>query len=160
MLKINLRHLKFILKLPLEKKNCTHLRQHCFPAAPCRIVKKKRENSFGFHNSCAFLGSFYHLEKEHQRASPFSHDTVMQVVLLLDVGMVPTGPLAAFAVVTAEDGGQLLLGHPVRRKRNGALLCQAPTVLQSMSHTEQRTFQQQNLQTWTLRGQISLKKQR
>lgn len=58
----------------------------------------------------------------------------MQVVLLLDVGMVSTGPLAAFAVVTAEDGGQLLLGHPVGRKRDGALLCQAPTVLQTMSH--------------------------
>lgn len=65
----------------------------------------------------------------------FSHDTVMQLVLLFDVGMVATGPLAAFTVVTAEDGGQLLLGHPVGWKGDGAFLCQAPTVLQS-HHTE------------------------
>lgn len=53
----------------------------------------------------------------------------MQLVLLLDVGMVAAGPLAALAVVAAEDGGQLLLGHPVGRQGDGALLSQAPTVL-------------------------------
>lgn len=53
----------------------------------------------------------------------------MQLVLLFDVGMIPTGPLAAFAVVTAEDGGQLLLGHPVGRQGDGAFLSQAPAVL-------------------------------
>lgn len=64
-------------------------------------------------------------------ASPLSHDTVMQLLLLLDVGMIPTGPLAAFAVVTAEDRGQFLLGHPVGWKGDGAFLCQAPAVLQT-----------------------------
>lgn len=62
-------------------------------------------------------------------ASPLSYYIVMQLVLLLDVGMIPTGPLAAFAVVTAEDGGQLLLGHPVGGKGDGAFLSQAPAVL-------------------------------
>ena len=66
-----------------------------------------------------------------RRVLPFSHDTVMQLIFLFDVGMVATGPLAAFAVVTAEDGGQLLLGNPVGWKGDGAFLCQAPTVLQS-----------------------------
>lgn len=61
--------------------------------------------------------------------SPLSHDTVLQLVFLLDVGMIPTGPLAAFTVVTAEDGGQLLLGYPVGGKGDGALLGQAPTIL-------------------------------
>lgn len=61
--------------------------------------------------------------------SPLSHDTEMQLILLFDVGMVPTGTLAAFAVVTAEDGGQLLLWHPVWGEWDGALLSQAPPVL-------------------------------
>lgn len=55
----------------------------------------------------------------------------MQLVLLLDVGMIPTGPLAAFTVVTAEDGGQLLLGYPVWWEGDGAFLGQASTVLHS-----------------------------
>lgn len=62
-------------------------------------------------------------------ASPLSHDTVMQLILLFDVGMIPTGPLAAFTVVTAEDGGQLLLGHSVGGQGDGAFLSQAPAVL-------------------------------
>lgn len=66
--------------------------------------------------------------------SPLSHYTVMQLVLLLDVGMIPTGPLAALAVVTAEDGGQLLLGNPVGGKGDGAFFSQAPAVL----HTAKR----------------------
>lgn len=61
--------------------------------------------------------------------SPLPHDAVVQLVLLLDVGMVGAGPLAAFAVVAAEDGGQLLLGQPVGGQRDGALLRQAPAVL-------------------------------
>lgn len=72
--------------------------------------------------------------KQQPHKSPLSHDTVMQLVLLFDVGMIATRPLAAFAVVAAEYGGQLLLGHPVGWKGDGALLCQAPTVLQNMSH--------------------------
>lgn len=60
----------------------------------------------------------------------------MQLVLLLDVGMIPTGPLAALTVVTAEDGGQLLLGHPVGGEGDGAFLSQAPTVLHNMSKRE------------------------
>lgn len=70
--------------------------------------------------------------------SPFSHDTVMQLVLLFDVGMIPTGPVAAFAVVTAEDGGQLLLGHPVWRQRDGAFLSQAPAVLYNKAQRNTR----------------------
>lgn len=58
----------------------------------------------------------------------------MQLVLLLDVGMIPIGPLAAFTVVTAEDGGQLLLGHPIGGEGDGAFLSQAPAVL----HTAKR----------------------
>lgn len=69
-------------------------------------------------------------------ALPFSHDTVMQILLLLDVGMIPAGPLAAFAVVTAENWSQFLLGHPVGWKRDGAFLCQAPAVLQ-ITHQEE-----------------------
>lgn len=61
--------------------------------------------------------------------SPLPHDAVMQLVLLFDVGMVGAGPLAAFAVIAAEDGGQLLLGQPVGRQRDGAFLRQAPAVL-------------------------------
>ena len=57
----------------------------------------------------------------------------MQLVLLLDVGMIPTGPLTAFTVVTAEDGGQLLLGYSVGGKGDGAFLSQTPTVLHSMA---------------------------
>lgn len=52
----------------------------------------------------------------------------MQLVLLLDVG-IPTGPLAAFTVVTTEDGGQLLLGHSVGGEGDGAFLSQASPVL-------------------------------
>lgn len=62
-------------------------------------------------------------------ASPLSHDIVMQLFLLFDVSMVSTRTLAAFAVVTAENGGQLLLGQPVGRQGNGAFLSQAPAVL-------------------------------
>lgn len=62
-------------------------------------------------------------------ASPLSHDIVMQLVLLLDVGMIPTGPLAAFTVVTTEDGGQLLLGHSVGGEGDGAFLSQASPIL-------------------------------
>lgn len=69
--------------------------------------------------------------EESQVLLPLSHDTVMQLVLLFDVGMVPTGPLAAFTVVTAEDGGQLLLGHPVWGEGDGSFLSQAPAVLQN-----------------------------
>lgn len=69
---------------------------------------------------------------------PLSHDTVMQLVLLFDVGMIPTGPLAAFTVVTAEDGGQLLLGHPVRRQGDGAFLSQAPAVLHKAQRNRRR----------------------
>lgn len=73
-------------------------------------------------------------------ASPLSHDTVMQLVLLFDVGMIPTGPLATFAVVTAEDGGQLLLGHPVGRQGDGAFLSQAPAVLHNKTQRKRRHF--------------------
>lgn len=61
--------------------------------------------------------------------SPLPHDAVMQLVLLFDVGMVGASPLAAFAVIAAEDGGQLLLGQSVGRQRDGAFLRQAPAVL-------------------------------
>lgn len=64
----------------------------------------------------------------------------MQLILLLDVGMIPTGPLAAFTVVAAEDGGQLLLGHPVWRKRDGAFLSQAPTILRNMAKRKEDTL--------------------
>lgn len=68
--------------------------------------------------------------KQHcSSTSPLSHDTVMQVFLLFDEGMISTCPLAAFAIVTAENGGQLLLGHSVRRQGDGAFLSQAPSVL-------------------------------
>ena len=62
----------------------------------------------------------------------------MQLVLLLDVGMIPAGPLAAFTVVTAEDGGQLLLGHPVGGKGDGTFLSQAPTVLHNMAQRKEK----------------------
>lgn len=55
----------------------------------------------------------------------------MELILLFDVSMIPTGPVTAFTVVTAENGGQLLLGHPVRWQGDGALLCQAPAILQN-----------------------------
>ena len=80
------------------------------------------------------------LATEITGASPLSHDTVMQLVLLFDVGMIPTGPLAAFAVVTAEDGGQLLLGHPVGRQGDGAFLSQAPAVLHNKAQRKRRHF--------------------
>lgn len=71
--------------------------------------------------------------------SPLSHDAVMQLVLLFDVGVVGAGPLAAFAVVAAEDGGQLLLGQPVGRQRDGAFLRQAPAVLLAQKGMRQKT---------------------
>lgn len=61
--------------------------------------------------------------------SPLSHDSVMQL-FLFDVCMISAGPLAALTVVTAENGGQLLFGHPCWRQGDGAFLCQSPTVLQ------------------------------
>lgn len=64
-------------------------------------------------------------------SSPLPHDAVMQLVLLFDVGVVGTGPLAAFAVVAAEDGGQLLLGQPVGGQRDGAFLRQASAILRA-----------------------------
>lgn len=64
----------------------------------------------------------------------------MQLFLLFDVGMIPTSPLAAFTVVTAEDGGQLLLGHPVGGKGDGAFLSQAPAVLHSKAQRKKETL--------------------
>lgn len=63
----------------------------------------------------------------------------MQLVLLFDVGMLGAGPLAAFAVVAAEDGGQFLLGQPVGRQRDGAFFRQAPAVLHAQEGTRQKT---------------------
>lgn len=70
--------------------------------------------------------------------SPLPHDAVMQLVLLFDVGLLGAGPLAAFAVVAAEDGGQLLLGQPVGRQRDGAFLRQAPAVLHAQEGTREK----------------------
>lgn len=70
-----------------------------------------------------------HTLTQTHKFSPLSHDTVVQI-LLFDVCMISAGPLAALAVVTAENGGQLLFGHPCWRQGNGAFLCQSPTVLQ------------------------------
>lgn len=78
------------------------------------------------------------LTTEVMGASPLSHDTVMQLFLLFDVGMISTCPLAAFAVVTAENGGQLLLGQPVGRQGNGAFLSQAPAVLHNKAQRKRR----------------------
>lgn len=80
------------------------------------------------------------LTTEVMGASPLSHDTVMQLFLLFDVGMISTCPLAAFAVVTAENGGQLLLGQPVGRQGNGAFLSQAPAVLHNKAQRKRRHF--------------------
>lgn len=63
------------------------------------------------------------------RVSPLPHDTVRRLVLLFNVGMISACSLAAFAVVAAENGGQLLLGHPVGGQGDGAFLGQAPAVL-------------------------------
>lgn len=52
--------------------------------------------------------------------------------------MIPTSPLAAFTVVTAEDGGQLLLGHPVGRQWDGAFLSQAPAVLHDKAQRKRK----------------------
>ena len=71
-------------------------------------------------------------------ALPLSHDTVVQLIFLLDVGMVATGPVAPFTVVTAENGGQLLLGHSVGRQGDGALLSQTPAVLHNKPHRQGR----------------------
>lgn len=70
--------------------------------------------------------------KKFSKALPLSHDTVMQLVFLLDVGMVSAGAVAALTVVTAEGGGQLPLGHAVGGQGDGALLCQTTAVLQQM----------------------------
>lgn len=70
-----------------------------------------------------------HIDTHTHKFSPLSHDSVMQL-FLFDVCMISTGPLAALAVVTAENGGQLLFGHPCWRQGDGAFLCQSPTVLQ------------------------------
>lgn len=68
--------------------------------------------------------------KKFSKALPLSHDTVMQLVFLLDVGMVSAGAVAALTVVTAEGGGQLPLGHAVGGQGDGALLRQTPAILQ------------------------------
>lgn len=70
--------------------------------------------------------------QEFFQTLPLSHDTVMQLILLLDVGMVSAGAVAALTVVTAEGGGQLPLGHAVGGQGDGALLCQTTAVLQQM----------------------------
>lgn len=54
--------------------------------------------------------------------------------------MISACSLAAFAVVTAENGGQLLLGHPVGGQGDGAFLGQAPAVL----HKTQIKYRQFN----------------
>lgn len=72
--------------------------------------------------------------------SPLPHDTVRQLFLLFNVGMISARSLAAFAVVTAENGGQLLLGHPVGGQGDGAFLGQAPAVL----HKTQIKYRQFN----------------
>lgn len=72
--------------------------------------------------------------------SPLPHDTVRQLFLLFNVGMISACSLAAFAVVTAENGGQLLLGHPVGGQGDGAFLGQAPAVL----HKTQIKYRQFN----------------
>lgn len=81
-------------------------------------------------------------------ASPLSHDTVMQLILLFDVGMVSTRPLAAFAVVAAENGGQLLLGQPVGRQGDGAFLRQAPAVLHNTGNTEDSVDDRNDVQVF------------
>lgn len=70
-----------------------------------------------------------HTHTHTHKFSPLSHDRVMQL-FLFNVCMISTGPLAALAVVAAENGGQLLFGHPCWRQGDGAFLCQSPTVLQ------------------------------
>lgn len=72
--------------------------------------------------------------------SPLPHETVRQLFLLFNVGMISTRSLAAFAVVTAENGGQLLLGHPVGGQGDGAFLSQAPAVL----HKKQTKYRRVN----------------
>lgn len=72
--------------------------------------------------------------------SPLPHDTVRQLFLLFDVGMITARSLAAFAVVTAENGGQLLLGHPVGGQGDGAFLGQAPAVLHNKTQIKCRHF--------------------
>lgn len=72
--------------------------------------------------------------------SPLPHDTVRQLFLLFNVGMISARSLAAFAVVTAENGGQLLLGHPVGGQGDGAFLSQAPAVLHSKTQIKCRHF--------------------
>ncbi len=72
-----------------------------------------------------------HTYSQHalNKFSPLSHDSVMQL-FLFDVCMISAGPLTALTVVTAENGGQLLFGHPCWRQGDGTFLCQSPTVLQ------------------------------
>lgn len=62
--------------------------------------------------------------------SLLSHRSVVELFFLLDVSMVCAASLATLALVTAEDGGQLLLGYASWRQRDGALFSQTPTVLQ------------------------------
>lgn len=64
------------------------------------------------------------------RNSLLSHRSVVELFFLLDVSMVCAASLATLALVTAEDGGQLLLGYASWRQRDGALFSQTPTVLQ------------------------------
>lgn len=73
------------------------------------------------------------------RNSRLSHCSVVELLFLLDVSMVCAASLTTLALVTAEDGGQLLLGYASWRQRDGALLSQTPTVLQEHTgdtHTE------------------------
>lgn len=63
----------------------------------------------------------------------------MKLVFLLDVAMIPAGPFAPFTVVTAEDGGQLLLGHAVGGQRDGALLSEAAAILDNKAHAQERS---------------------
>lgn len=80
------------------------------------------------------------------RNSPLSHRSVVELFFLLDVSMVRAASLATLALVTAEDGGQLLLGYAIWRQRDGALLSQTPTVLQEHTwdtHTLRRWGQAQ-----------------
>lgn len=80
------------------------------------------------------------IPRAKRSVSPLPHDTVRQLFLLFDVGMISARSLAAFAVVTAENGGQLLLGHPVGGQGDGAFLGQAPAVLHNETQIKYRHF--------------------
>lgn len=75
-------------------------------------------------------GRFDECVTQLHRNSPLSHCSVVELFFLLDVSMVCAASLATLALVTAEDGGQLLLGYASWRQRDGTLLSQTPTVLQ------------------------------